>query len=321
MYEQCKFYQLHSKKILKYLLKIDDNKLFQQQYINSKIEPYIDMHSGKARLIEPPDIQVKIIQTRIKNILKDVIIPENIFSGVPGRSYIQNAQIHKGNRYVYKIDLTAFFPNTSREKVYSFFRSKLETSSDIAEILTNLTTINLDQSNTKNIDEINEFFSSKGIKIKNHLISGAPTSQILSYLVNKDMFDDLQHLSVLNNIIMSIYVDDITFSSSNKISYKFKESVFSIIKNYGHKMSKHKIKSYSSLYPKLITGIVISADGKLTVKNSLRLKIMKQLKILKADPDDISSRQKLRGLVTAAQQVDPNIFPAIRNFAFSKEKN
>ena len=58
-----------------------------------------------------------------------------------------------------------------------------------------------------------QFLASKNVKSYNHLISGAPTSQILSYLANHKMFDEMQAISDENNVIMTVYVDDVTFSS------------------------------------------------------------------------------------------------------------
>lgn len=165
-YNNCKVYQLKSKKVLKYLLRISDNKIFNQRYVASLVEPYIDNSKGKPRLIEPPNPILKNMQTRLKNILSTINIPNNVFSGIKGRSYVQNAQWHKGNKVVYKVDLTAFFPSISRERVYSFFKEKLETSSDVAELLTNITTINLDLSNIKSMGEINSFLETKNIKFE-----------------------------------------------------------------------------------------------------------------------------------------------------------
>jgi RNA-directed DNA polymerase len=119
-YDNCKVYQLKSKKVLKYLLKISDNNVFNQRYVASLVEPYID-RKGKPRLIEPPSPKLKSMQTRLKNLLGTIDVPMNVFSGIKGHSYVQNAQCHRGNKFVYKIDLTAFFSSISREKVYSFF--------------------------------------------------------------------------------------------------------------------------------------------------------------------------------------------------------
>ena len=53
-----------------------------------------------------------------------------------------------------------------------------------------------------------------------------------------------------------------------------------------------------------------------TIKNSLRKKIVTEYEFLRNNPDDTKSRQRLRGLITAARQVDKSAFPNISKFAF-----
>lgn len=319
-YTDCALYGLKSKKILIRLLRIEDSKFLKQNYVASMVSPYIDK-KGKPRLIEPPRKELKIIQKRIKQMLGQIMVPDNVFSGIKGRSYADNAVMHTGEnrRTLFKIDLTAFFPSISRETIYCFFREDLCCSPDIAEILTNFTTIDLDKSQTKCLDEIYNFLDSKGVSCKNHLISGAPTSQIMSYLVNHQMFDEMQKVADENNAVMTVYVDDVTFSSENRISKNFRDRIIAIVRKYGYKISKSKVKKYTKLYPKLITGVVINSDGKPVIKNSIRQKIIKEHNYLRKHPDDMESRQRLRGLLTAARQVNKHAFPTIYKFAYNKE--
>jgi len=200
------------KKVLRHLLSIKNNQLFKQDYVASLVEPYIDT-KGKPRLIEPPQPELKCVQRRIKNMLGKIVVLDNVFSGIKGRSYADNAFFHIGEnlRFLFKIDLTAFFPSISRESVYSFFLEDLLCSPDVSSILTNFTTIDLSKATVSNPDEISKFLKDKGVACYNHLISGAPTSQILSYLVNHKMFDELQTLAEERKIVMTIYVDDIFF--------------------------------------------------------------------------------------------------------------
>ncbi len=188
---------------------------------------------------------------------------------------------------------------------------------DISEILTNFTTVDIDRTNVRDIDDVYEFLRSKGVTCKKHLISGAPTSQIMSYLVNHSMFEEMQMLSNENNVTMTVYVDDVTFSSENYISYCFMKKIFVIVRKYGYKISKNKVKRYTKLYPKLVTGVVIDSSGRPTIKNSMRMKIISEYKNLKVHPEDDTSKNRLRGLLTAARQVDPDAFPNIYKFAFS----
>ena len=108
--------------MLKYVLHIKDGDLLKQDYVVSMISPYVDM-SKKPRLIEPPQAELKTVQKRIKTLLGKIEVPDNVFSGIKGKSYSDNARQHlgEGTRNLYKIDLTAFFPSISRETGYRFF--------------------------------------------------------------------------------------------------------------------------------------------------------------------------------------------------------
>ena len=321
-YINCPLYGLKSKKLLKLLLGIDDNNMLKQSFIANQVSPYID-HSGKPRLIEPPKHNLKVVQKRIKQLLSRITVPDNVFSGIKGRSYVDNAKYHIGDkrRKLFKIDLTAFFPSIARDKIYTFFKNDLLCSPDVARILTDLTTIDLENANAENIDEVYRFLESKNVNCKNHLISGAPTSQILSYLVNHDMFDEMQYISEKNNITMTVYVDDVTFSSENKISNNFKKEIYQIIKKYHFQVSLRKVKTYTRAYPKLVTGVIIDSGGKLKIKNSLSLKISNEHRHLRKNPDDDESRQRLKGLLTAARQVDNDAFSTIYQYAFQKDND
>ena len=88
-----------------------------------------------------------------------------------------------------------------------------------------------------------------------------------------------------------------------------------------HQISKTKVKKYTKLYPKLVTGVVIDSSGQPTIKNSMRLRIINEYKKLQSHPDDYKSKQRLQGLLIAARQVNPHVFPNIYNFAFDKYKS
>lgn len=319
-YDCCPLYGLSSKRKLCYLLGINDKTLLKQEYLAKMVDPYLDL-SGKPRLIEPPRAELKAIQKRIKCMLGKIEVPENVFSGIKGRSYADNAFYHVGDkpRYLFKIDLTAFFPSISRNTVYSFFRDDLRCSPDIAEALANFTTIDLSKASSRDLPSIYQFLSEKKVTSYNHLISGAPTSQILSYLANHKMFDEMQALADKYSMTMTVYVDDITFSSECVITKKFQEKIKYIIKKHHYQLSKRKVKSYSKNYPKLVTGVIINAEGQLEIKNSLQHKISTEYDVLRNNPDDIKSRQRLRGLVTAARQIKKDAFPSIQKFAFKDE--
>lgn len=321
LYTECPFYGLQSKRVLKRLLRIQDSKFLKQDYCASLVYPHI-VTDPKDRLIESPQDKLKVLQSRIKTHLGKIVVDDNVFSGIKGRSYADNAKQHIGNvrRNLFKIDLTAFFPSISRETVFRFFVDDLRCSSDVAEILTNLTTIDLNKATIKDMDSVNRFLEKKNVTCRNHLISGSPSSQIMCYLVNHRMFDEMQVAANAYGATMTIYVDDVTFSSENRISYQFRSKIFAIIRNYGYQISAPKVKLYTKTHPKLVTGVIIDSNGQPAVKNSLRLKIIKKYKYLCDHPEDELGIKQLCGLLSAARQVYPNAFSGIYAFAYRTHK-
>ena len=174
----CPIYGLQSKKQLAETLHISDKKLLKGK-IQDEINIYIAT-DPKERLIEAPSWLVKKAQETLKNLLMKCDIPHYVFSGVKNRSYFDNAKIHKECKYMYKTDISAFFPNISRDLVYNFFRFDLNTSSDVAKILTDICTVDI--SDTLEKDEyVNSFVKKKKIRKFNHLCTGSPASPLLSY--------------------------------------------------------------------------------------------------------------------------------------------
>lgn len=240
---------------------------------NVEYKPYID-RKPKKRLIEAPKYNLKLIQKRIKKYLDCFDYPDNVFSGIKGRSYIDNAYYHIDSNYFLKMDLSKFFPNTSREKIYKFYSNKMKMKNDIAAIMSDLSTVDLTDIMTKDIED---FILEKGIRHINHLPSGSPISSILSYLANIDMFNELDLLAKKYNCIVSFYVDDIIFSSKNKISKSIVKEAERIITKYDQVVNIAKTKSYITSDYKKITGCVIH-NHELLIPNKTKYKIAKLLK-------------------------------------------
>lgn len=286
-------YGITRKRDLNELLKI---KVHNKNQYNKKYKPYIEK-DPKPRLIEAPYNELKIIQRKIKKQLDCLNYPNNVFSGIKGRSYIDNAYYHIDSNYFLKMDMSKFFPNPSREKVFHFYNRKLNMSNDIASILTDLSTVDITNMITK---EIKEFIENKCIRYTNHLPSGAPISSILSYLANVDMFDELNELAKNNGCIVSFYVDDIIFSCKKRIPKKMIEEVKRIISKHGQIVNNDKTKIYVTNDYKKITGCVIK-NHELIIPNKTRYKISKLLKQDNYTKKEINS---ILGLINNAQMFD-----------------
>lgn len=291
----CKnsLYGLSRKRDLSQLIKL---KVHNKNKYNIQYKPYIEQ-KPKRRLIEAPKNELKSIQKRIKKYLDCLDYPNNVFSGIKGRSYIDNAYYHIESNYFVKMDLSKFFPNTSREKIYNFYVKKMKMKSDIAAIISDLSTVDLTNIMTK---EIKNFILEKGIKHINHLPSGSPISSILSYLANIDMFNELELLARRNNCIVSFYVDDIIFSSKNRISKSLIKDAEKIITKYGQIVNIAKTKTYTTSDYKKITGCVIY-NHELLIPNKTKYKIAK---LLKQDNYTTKEINSILGLINNAHLFD-----------------
>lgn len=288
------------------ILNIQNKQWIKKSFIQSQIKPCL-IGEDKKRLIEIPSPELKTIQKKIKNGLSKSIFPNNIYSGLKGKSYIDNAKEHINSKYLFKIDISAFFPNTPREKVYRFFKDDLNTSPDVAEILTNFCTFDLSYNIT---EEIEKFLLQKKIKHKNHLCTGSSPSPILSYLVNKKMFDELNLLCTKNNLIFTLYVDDAFFSSREPISSKTRKKIINIITKHGYNISKNKIRYYTPKNTKKITGVIITPENELKIPNKLQFKIFKYIK----EKENTLEYNNLQGCITAAKQINKSAYPSIVEF-------
>ena len=295
----CRLYGIRRKRDLSNILKINCKEI---KKISNSYKPYI-ANKGKKRLIEPVSLkELKIIQKNIQKLLKQIEYDINIFSGISGRSYIDNGRLHLGCKYVVALDISKFFPNTSREKVYNFFKHDMKNSSDVAEVLTDLCTIDLEK-----IDDVDEevlkYVDENKIRYKKHIPTGSSISCILSYLVNYKMFDKIVKLGGEYGCKTSIYVDDVVISSNDKISKQLIDRVIGIIKSNGYVIQKTKLKFYDKNEFKRVTGNIISKDGtKLVIPNKIRYKMIKLKKNKKIVKD--KREAKLKGYNQVINQIN-----------------
>lgn len=154
---------------------------------------------GGFRTIKSPTEKIKILQYRLAEKLTEYYCEYTKFTMahgfVVGRSIITNAKKHKNKRYVFNIDLKDFFPSINFGRVRGFFM-KSKNFSLSAEVSTILSQI---------------------ICYENELPQGSPTSPIVSNLIGHMLDQRLVSLAKNSKCNYSRYVDDISFSTNQKI--------------------------------------------------------------------------------------------------------
>lgn len=81
--------------------------------------------SGGIRTIYAPENGLKAIQKVLALVLQCVFEPHRAATGfVIGKSIVDNAKIHKGQNYVYNLDLKDFFPSIEQARVWACLKLK-----------------------------------------------------------------------------------------------------------------------------------------------------------------------------------------------------
>lgn len=288
--DQCALYKVGSKKRLAKILDVDlpelvrlsaDEGNFQVFEIPEEVCEFTGA-KRKARWVQNPVPELKVILKRISSLLARVQVPDYCHGAMKGRSYRSNAAFHLNEATAATFDLKDFFPSTSASQVFAFFRHTLQCAPDVAGLLTDLCTY------------------------ARILPTGAPSSPILAYWANRKLFDVLEGRGRELSLKLSVYVDDVTFSG-DAIPKSLPELVEGIVVKHGHKLSGHKTKIFGPGKPKHITGVIV-AGGRLGVPHA-RFRKARAIRTALAATKDEERREllasKLCGLLGEAAFLDP----------------
>lgn len=303
---QCAFYKCRTKKRLAFLLCLSLKEL---EHISGIIEYHsfeIDKkNSEEKRKITAPSKELKTIQRRILALLQRVIRPDWLISGEKGKCYIDNGKAHINGRYILTMDIRKFYDHCVREAVYQFFVRKMKTTPDVAKLLTDISTYNL------------------GIP------TGCPTSQLIAFYAYIDMFSEIAAVAREYDCVFTLYVDDMTFSSSTPVQVNnLIRKIDCVLRKYKHKPKYSKIKYYHPSDYKPVTGTVISPNQTLLTPNSLQHKIYTgfiKLKPKLFEKNEVLSNkeekelQSLYGRIQAARNIEEGKYPEIKRIIHNSQ--
>lgn len=262
---------------------------------NENYKPFLQKkhNSNGFRIIEPPTKDLKQVQKRLNTFIQKLEAPEYLQSGVKGKCFVDNAIKHLLNKHILCIDIKGFYPSTRKQNIFEFFKYNLIIPDDISWHLAELTTC-----------------SNKYLEYS-HLPTGAPTSVLLAFWGYKKTFDLIYKKATELNIEMSVYIDDLTFSSKNKIPNEFYNFVEKTMKESGLILKKEKTKRYAPEDFKKITGVVLSPEGKGLVPLKNFIKIKKILNHKNLEELSESAMLSLRGCLISARQIEPNFYETL----------
>ena len=241
-----------------------------------------------VRKFTVPQGELEIIQKRVYRLLSRIETPDWVMSGKKHRSYITNAKKHVESSFVKTMDISQFYDSVQKGYIYKMFNDTFMMADDIAWIMTDLVTC------------------------EEALPTGSPTSQLIIYWTYSKMFDLINNIALKYNCLFTLYVDDMTFSANIPISKELRDEVAAVLKKNGLKAKAKKDHYYQTNAFKVITGVGISKK-QMAVPNNKRKKVLDQYKKCKGN-HNLSDIEKLRGMLCAVRQIEPEIFPEVHNF-------
>lgn len=293
--DQCALYKCSTRKRLETILTIEHGGLRHIQHAIKYRSFEIDKNNSvEKRTITAPDATLKRIQKRILFLLQRIERPEWLISGEKGKSYLDNGKSHLTSNYMLAVDIKKFYDNCRRNNVYTFFFEKMKTAADVAKILTDIVTYN------------------------NGIPTGCPTSQLIAYYAYEDMFEQISTCAQNYSCKFTLYVDDMTFSSSVPFNQeKLAREIDIILRRFGHKPNYQKVKFYSKAEPKPVTGTIVTPNHELDVPNRLQKKIYDNFQLAKelsgnnVEEETAKITRTIRGQIQASRVLDPKRFPEI----------
>ncbi|MEP3654468.1 MAG: reverse transcriptase family protein [Litorimonas sp.] len=279
IHQSC-LYKINSRKRLAEILFTTEKKLIAVVDGNNRYETFkVKKKDGAERPISAPNIGLKIKQKRLASLLHGLAAPDYVMAPVKGRSYVDNAARHVGQKEFCLLDVANFFPSCTDKRVFWFFSTVLKCSRDVAAILTRLTT-------------------EKGC-----LPQGSPCSPALAYWSYCDMWDAINDIAVKGGCRLTLYADDITISASTHIRGSDVWAIKRKLERYGLAYKIEKERRIRDK-PVPITGCILRGD-KLLLPNRQH----KALAEVRAEmrnpnaPNRTKIRNRLRGRETQAKQI------------------
>lgn len=245
----------------------------------------IRKRSGGHRQISVPTAELWAVQKWIHcNILLGASAHPACYSFLPGKSICDCAAVHRGARWVIKIDISAFFGSVSERDVFDVFRRlgyRALIAFEMARIATDAPTFSQRYRHTPWRRHPGPYvITSYSQERVGYLPQGAPTSPQLSNLVMFDIDDQISGLARTAGLKYTRYSDDMTFSTSSTFSRKQAQKIIhrvaAIIRAKGFRLNAEKTRIIPPGGRQSVLGLLVDgAQPKLARKfrDNLRMHI------------------------------------------------
>ena len=276
--------QLKNKEDLLHLLnQIKKGEIEEMGFDASKFHPFTEKHlnfycnpnhvfhryrqfkikkkSGGFRQITAPKTKTfMLILSAVNEILRSMYMPSKYAMGfTEGRSVVSNASIHKGQNYVFNIDLKDFFPSVEQARIWKRLQlAPFNFPVPVANLIAGLCSMR----ETRQTDDGNSIY----VYV---LPQGAPTSPVITNMICDILDHRLVGLAKRFGLHYSRYADDITFSSMHNVYQEngaFRKELERIVKDQRFTINDSKTRLQKRGARQEVTGIIVSDKLNVTQK-------------------------------------------------------
>lgn len=281
--DRSPFYRLERRQDLARLLRLKSHGL--DKLLANRFNLYLikdEEINGKRRILHVPVASMRRIHERMFDLLQRILLPEFIRSPRKKSTAWGNAALHSEAKALATFDIKGFYPSTTEEHIFRFFRYRMEMSDDCARILAMLSTY-------------------EGV-----LPLGSPSSPHLACLVHLDLFEEAYALAVEADNTLTVWVDDIALSGKTN-----RRDIIALIKRRAAAkgLEIHKYHRGGGKRGVELTGTFIR-NRKLSVANSSHLKIHKLTEELRASSNP-SERYRLLNRLSAMARYQKTVMKSV----------
>ncbi|EKN3600675.1 retron St85 family RNA-directed DNA polymerase [Yersinia proxima] len=265
---------------------------FIQELANTADDRYnkfsVPKKNGGTRVIYQPQKELKLIQRVLHDdFLKKIIAHPACSAYCDGSSVKKNAERHKSNKYLLRLDFVDFFKSiTSNDVLHFLADNKLHndwTTHDTELFL-------------------------KLVCFKGRLTMGGVTSPILSNLVCNNLDVAINDISISLGITYSRYADDIYLSTNNpNILFCMPGKVISLLRSIEYPnyliLNTKKTNHSSKKNKMMITGLILTNDGEVSLGRKKKREIKTLVYIW--ETLSIERRKYLQGYLSYCASVEP----------------
>ncbi|MBR4552979.1 MAG: RNA-directed DNA polymerase [Bacteroidaceae bacterium] len=211
---------------------------------------------GKRIITAPQKGSFRLMLSALNQLFKFLYTPSDYAMGfTEGRSIVTNADVHKGQNYVFNIDLKDFFPSIRQPRVWKRIQlPPFNFTKEVANVIAGLCSMQI-----KKEDGTLDYV----------LPQGAPTSPIITNMICDKLDRRLAGLAKRFGLHYTRYADDITFSSLHyvySLNGEFRKELERIIADQGFTINDKKTRLQTRAMRQEVTGITVSDKLNVTQK-------------------------------------------------------